>query len=177
MALLYENAPCAICRQPMRRDDDILAFTFLGLEDERIAKLDDWGAHERCLFHWDHRDIFIEAWNDKLPKWLRKTWVVEVRGGRVGFHSEWWSSRVVSSAFWLLTLCLWLVVLPFEWGLICLRWVSRRDLKTGKPLPPPCPECGERLNTALAQQCFACGADWHKKTPEPSSLTQTSSPD
>lgn len=25
----------------------------------------------------------------------------------------------------------------------------------------PCPYCGRPLRTALAQQCFECGADWH----------------
>ncbi len=32
----------------------------------------------------------------------------------------------------------------------------------------PCPYCGEPLRTALAQQCFACGQDWHAK---PASMT------
>lgn len=31
----------------------------------------------------------------------------------------------------------------------------------GEPGNPPCPECGEPLMTPKAQQCFACGADWH----------------
>jgi hypothetical protein len=26
---------------------------------------------------------------------------------------------------------------------------------------PPCPQCGRKLRTAKAQQCFHCGADWH----------------
>ena len=26
---------------------------------------------------------------------------------------------------------------------------------------PPCPECGQPLRTAKAQQCFKCGAKWH----------------
>ena len=26
---------------------------------------------------------------------------------------------------------------------------------------PPCPECGKKLRTKLAKQCFECGADWH----------------
>ncbi|MEN6493168.1 MAG: hypothetical protein ABFD16_02645 [Thermoguttaceae bacterium] len=37
-----------------------------------------------------------------------------------------------------------------------------------KPVIPetkPCPYCGEPLRTLLAQQCFACGADWHVKPP------------
>ena len=33
--------------------------------------------------------------------------------------------------------------------------------------PPPkrCPYCGNLLKTGRAQQCLACGADWHNKTP------------
>jgi hypothetical protein len=27
---------------------------------------------------------------------------------------------------------------------------------------PPCPECGAPLRTKKAEQCFACGADWHR---------------
>ncbi len=30
-----------------------------------------------------------------------------------------------------------------------------------KPKKTPCPKCGEPLRTALAKQCFSCGADWH----------------
>jgi hypothetical protein len=30
---------------------------------------------------------------------------------------------------------------------------------------PPCPECGKPLRTKKAQQCYRCGADWHKKSP------------
>jgi hypothetical protein len=36
------------------------------------------------------------------------------------------------------------------------------------PETKPCPYCGEPLRTALAQQCFACGRDWHVK---PASMT------
>ena len=31
----------------------------------------------------------------------------------------------------------------------------------GKKKTKPCPECGQNLRTALAQQCMHCGADWH----------------
>jgi hypothetical protein len=27
---------------------------------------------------------------------------------------------------------------------------------------PPCPLCGKPLRTKKAEQCFECGADWHK---------------
>jgi hypothetical protein len=30
-----------------------------------------------------------------------------------------------------------------------------------KPKQTPCPKCGEPLRTAIAKQCFSCGADWH----------------
>jgi hypothetical protein len=33
------------------------------------------------------------------------------------------------------------------------------------PPPKPCPYCGNMLKTGRAQQCLACGADWHNKTP------------
>ncbi len=29
-------------------------------------------------------------------------------------------------------------------------------------IPSPCPECGDQLRTSQAQQCFSCGAAWHK---------------
>lgn len=29
---------------------------------------------------------------------------------------------------------------------------------------PRCPNCGKRLRTVKAQQCFKCGADWHQST-------------
>lgn len=28
--------------------------------------------------------------------------------------------------------------------------------------PPPCPHCGEKLRSPAAEQCFACGAEWHR---------------
>jgi hypothetical protein len=31
----------------------------------------------------------------------------------------------------------------------------------------PCPYCGQKLRTHRAQQCFACGRDWHTGTTEP----------
>jgi hypothetical protein len=33
-------------------------------------------------------------------------------------------------------------------------------------LPGPCTSCGTPLRTALAQQCFNCGADWHGEPPQ-----------
>lgn len=44
------------------------------------------------------------------------------------------------------------------------------NVKDGaRPTPrqksPPCPSCGAELRTPLAQQCFACGADWHPRPP------------
>ena len=33
--------------------------------------------------------------------------------------------------------------------------------RRGKNKSKPCPECGETLRSALAQQCIRCGADWH----------------
>jgi hypothetical protein len=31
------------------------------------------------------------------------------------------------------------------------------------PPKPDCPKCGKVLRTAIAQQCFNCGADWHPR--------------
>lgn len=36
--------------------------------------------------------------------------------------------------------------------------------KSTVPQKKPCPHCGASLRTALAQQCFECGADWHTRT-------------
>lgn len=47
-------------------------------------------------------------------------------------------------------------------------WVARDTIlelhdPRKPPEPPlPCPQCGELLRTSKAQQCFECGADWHK---------------
>jgi len=46
----------------------------------------------------------------------------------------------------------------------CLNYPVREKLRSDpRPQPSTCPQCGEPLRTAEAQQCFHCGADWHGK--------------
>jgi len=46
------------------------------------------------------------------------------------------------------------------------RWSKIWLVHKGKPTPeypgPPCPYCGGRLRTSLAQQCPHCFKRWHK---------------
>jgi hypothetical protein len=52
----------------------------------------------------------------------------------------------------------------FIYGFIDLARAPFRRSPTVSSPGPPCPECGERLATPMARQCFHCGADWHQKT-------------
>lgn len=45
--------------------------------------------------------------------------------------------------------------------LIPESWIDEKEKRK------PCPECGENLRTAIAQQCMHCGADWHVKNRPP----------
>lgn len=72
--------------------------------------------------------------------------------GLTAFTNWTLGARIGSS---LLSAFIAMKVLAFTLDLIPESWID------GKKTSKPCPECGKKLPTALAQQCLHCGADWH----------------
>jgi hypothetical protein len=53
---------CSICNQ-LLGNEEIFCTTFVGLEHPEFEKLDDAGAHTRCLRRWSERRRFVDVWN------------------------------------------------------------------------------------------------------------------
>ena len=152
--LVSQDSTCPLCRERLR-GRPIFNFTFVEIEDPRLAILDDRAVHRECLQTWELRDEFVSAWNAKARACLGPTWILKkAKNGTLEFGREPFWQRILGV---VLAPCFWLY-----WK--CRRacdWISILDWRTYRKRRRKCKNCGTRLLTAHTKQCFNCGMDWH----------------
>jgi len=152
--LVTQDCECPICGRPFG-DEPVFNFTFVEIEDPRLAILDDWAVHTSCLEGWELRDEFVDAWNAKAKEGLGPTWMlVEQKDGTLAFGKEPVWERVLG-----------VVLIPVFSVAYSVRGIYCRlanvDSLTGRKRGPKCRNCGTRLFAPGTKQCLKCGMDWH----------------
>lgn len=67
MALLFDEMPCAICKQPLSRSARRVATShFIADESDPLWGFSDTAMHYECFQKWEHREEFVDKYNSSL---------------------------------------------------------------------------------------------------------------